>query len=36
MDYRWEVCNIFIKPKGKSKQFKSKSHKNLDKHKHIK
>ena len=36
MDYRCEVCNIFIKPKSKSKHFKSKNHINLDKHKHIK
>ena len=36
MDYRCEVSDRFIKPKSKSKHFKSKNHKNLDKHKHIK
>ena len=36
MDYHYEVCNIFVKPKSKSKHFKSKNHINLDKHKHIK
>ena len=36
MDYRCEVCNMFIKPKSKSKHFKSKNHKYLDKQKHIK
>ena len=36
MDYRCEVCNMFIKPKRKSKHFKSKNHTNLDKHTHIK
>ena len=36
MDYYCEVCNKFIKPKSKSKQFESNIHKNLDKHKHIK
>ena len=36
MDYRCEVCNIFVRPKSKSKHFKSKSHIHLDKQKHIK
>ena len=36
MDYYCETCNIFIKPKSKSKHFKSINHKNLDKHRHIK
>ena len=36
MDYHCEVCNIFIKPKSKSKHLKSNNHKNLDQHKHIK
>ena len=36
MDYHCEICNVFIKPKSKSKHFKSNNHKNLDKHKHIK
>ena len=36
MDYRCEVCKIYIKPKGESKQFKSKNRKILDKHKHTK
>ena len=36
MDYHCEVCNMFIKPNGKSKHFKSKNHKNLNKHKLIK
>ena len=33
--YHCEVCDMFIKPKSKSKQFKSNWHKNLYKHKHI-
>ena len=36
MHYHCEVCNVFIKPKSKSKHLKSNNHKNLDKHKHIK
>ena len=36
MDYPCEVFNIFVEAKSKSKHFKSKSHINLDKHKHIK
>ena len=36
MDYHCEVCNIIVKPKSKSKHFKSKNHINLDKHKLIK
>ena len=36
MDYFFEVCDKFIKPKSKSRHFKSNTHKNLDKHKHIK
>ena len=35
MDYHCEVCHIFIKPKNKSRHFKSINHKNSDKHKHI-
>ena len=33
MNYHCEICTI--KPKSKSKHFKSKNHINLDKHKHI-
>ena len=36
MDYYCEVCKMFIKPKSKSKHFKSNNHKNLDKQKPIK
>ena len=36
MDYHCEVCNIFVKPKSKSKHFISENHIYLDKHKHIK
>ena len=36
MDYHSEVLNVFVKPKSKSKHFKSKNHINSDKHKHIK
>ena len=36
MDYHCEICNIIIKPKNKSKHFKSKNQKFLDEHKHIK
>ena len=36
MDYPCEVFNIFVKPKSKSKHFRSKNHINIDKHKHIK
>ena len=36
MDYYCEVCDIFIKPKSKYKLFKSITHKELDKCKHIK
>ena len=35
MHYYCEVCNMFIKPKSKSKHFKSKNHIHLDKQKHI-
>ena len=34
--YHCEIYDMFIKPKSKSKHFKSNNHKNLDKHKHIK
>ena len=36
MDYYCEVCNKFIKPKSKYNHFKSNTHKNFDKCKHIK
>ena len=36
MDYRCEVCNMFIKPKSKSEHFKSKNHIHLGKQKHMK
>ena len=36
MDYHFEVCNMFMNPKSKSRHFKSINHKNLYKHKHIK
>ena len=36
MDYYCEVCDMFIKPKSKSRHFKSNDHENLDKHKHKK
>ena len=35
MDYYCDVCDIFIKPESKYQQFKSKTHKGLDKCKHI-
>ena len=34
--FHCEICNVFIKPKNKSRYFKSNNHKNLAKHKHIK
>ena len=36
MDYYYEVCDIFIKPKSKQNHSKSKIHKELDRSKHIK
>ena len=36
MDYYCEMCNLFIKPKSKSRHFKSINQKNLNNHKHIK
>ena len=36
MEYYCELCNMFITPKSKSRQFKTNNHKNSDKHKHIK
>ena len=36
MDCPCEVCNMFIKPKSKSKHFKSKNHIHLDKQKQMK
>ena len=36
MDYYCEICNMVIKPKSKSKHFKSRNHIDLDKQKHIK
>ena len=36
MDYYCEVCEMFIQPKSKSRHFKTKNHKILDKHKHMK
>ena len=36
MDYHCEVCNISVKPKSKSKHFKSRNHIHLDEQKHIK
>ena len=36
MDYYCKICNMFIKPKSKSRHFKSNNHKELDKYKHIK
>ena len=36
MDYCFEVCDVFSNLKSKSKHFKTKNHKNLDKHRHIK
>ena len=36
MDYRCEVCIVYIKPRSKSRHFKSINHKKLDKHRHIK
>ena len=36
MDYHCEVCNVYIKPRSKSRHFKSINHKKLDKHSHIK
>ena len=34
--YHCEICDMVIKPKSKSRHFKSNNHKNLAKHKHIK
>ena len=34
--YHCEVCDMFMKPKSKSKHFESDWLKNLDRHKHIK
>ena len=34
--YHCEICDIIIKPKKKSRYFKSNNHKNLARHKHIK
>ena len=34
--YHCEICDMIIKPKNKSRHFKSNNHKNLSKHKHIK
>ena len=36
MDYYCEICNIFIKPKGKYKYFISNTHKKIGECKHIK
>ena len=36
MDYYCKVCNMVIKPKSKSRHFKSYNHKKLDRHKHVK
>ena len=36
MDYFCEVCNLFIKPQSIYKHFKSDTHKEFDKCKHIK
>ena len=36
MDYHCEVCNVYVKPRSKSKHFKSNNHKKLDMHRHIK
>ena len=36
MDYFSEVCDVFIKPNSKFQPFKSKTHKELHKCKHIK
>ena len=36
MDYYCEVCNMFIKPKSKSRHSKSNNHQSLDMRKHIK
>ena len=35
MDYYFDVCDIFIKPKSKYKHFKSTSHKKFDICKHV-
>ena len=35
MDYNFEMCDKYIKPKIKYKQLKSKYHKEFDKFKHI-
>ena len=34
--YQCEICDMVIKPKSKSRHFKSNNHKKLAKHKHIK
>ena len=34
--YHCEVCDVFIKPRNKSKHFKSNNQQNLDKHKYKK
>ena len=36
MDYYCEVCDIFIKHKSKQNDFKSKTHEDFNKCKHIK
>ena len=36
MDYYWEVCDNFIKPKSRYKHLKSKTHKEFDKGQHRK
>ena len=36
MDYYCAICDLFIKPQSKYKQFKSNSHKEFDKCKRIK
>ena len=36
MDYHCEIYNVYIKPRSKSKHFKSNNHKKLDEHNHIK
>ena len=36
MGYYCEICNMRIRPKSKSRHFKSNNHNHLDKQKHIK
>ena len=36
MDYYWEICDLFIKPKSKKNHFRSEPHKELVKCKHMK